>query len=102
MASKDQEGCRKRDSTDSKVGTSMTEATQTLAGVDPNHLDGVAVLRVLLEQETGLEIYPRQIVIVRDIGEEEFIYSHGVPDTTALTAATTVQHKRMRRALIRR
>lgn len=80
----------------------MTEATQTLAGVDPNHLDGVAVLRVLLEQETGLEIYPRQIVIVRDIGEEEFIYSHGVPDTTALTAATTVQHKRMRRALIRR
>lgn len=73
-----------------------------LTRTDPNHLDGILVLRVLLSQATGLEIYPRQIVIVQDIGEEEFIYSHGVPDTTALTAATTVQHKRMRRALVRR
>src|SRR5690625_1053199 len=69
---------------------------------DPNHLDGVLALQILMSQDFPLEIYPRQLVLLRSSGESGSLFTHGVPDTTLLTSAMTVQHKRMRRALLRR
>ena len=76
-----------------------------MSKIDPNDLDGILVLQVLLSQGLEISVYTRQVIIAqsaenRDLPRLSLV--HGVPDTTILTSAVTVQNKRMRRALLER
>lgn len=73
--------------------------------IDPNDLDGILVMQVLLSQELDISIYTRQVLIAqstKDPSKPRLSLVHGVPDTTILTSAVTVQNKRMRRGILER
>ncbi|QZY53131.1 hypothetical protein [Leucobacter tenebrionis] len=76
------------------------QAVVDVETLDPNALDGILALQALLSQDLRLSIFQRQIVIADREGQQKLVFAHGVPDTTILTSAVTVQNKRMRRALL--
>ncbi len=76
--------------------------------MNPSYLDGVLALQVLLSQNLKVSVYSRQVVVAQeanavdgeDSGLPRLAFVHGIPDTTILTSAVTVQNKRMRRAML--